>query len=372
MQKKEGKQISKERNQISLQIPFSLSITPMEGLLFMTFEQDPDSIYSAFEVQCFDDNHQGKGQLVIGWRVDGKVDIFHDPQLKLNPEGYDVCQGGLANMVPRNFSDSYFTLGKSGMEAHFSFQDLNGRLIDFKIRERNKKAPKPFGFLSPVGDGSEKPSSMPILMLHDFYFVRRKDTDISITIDGRAHSPDVINFPIDWTTMYFTRYTPDPLVMFFNPAYQGPVDNIKVAGETRVIKEDTTFEIDYLGKNPNLKAIQKEYKDHTIRLSFEPAFPNIFEFEGPHALGEFIIKGDLSLGEIRGNYTLTRTNEKLTITMVPSGGWIPKKERLGIRLLYNIVGIFRNWSKSYMWMALVEESRDGQYQMDSFWEKNKK
>jgi len=354
-----------------LPIPFSMSITPMEALLFLTFEQDPDSVYSAFEAQRFDDDLQGTGQLVIGWRVDGKVDVFHDPQLRLDPDGYDVCVGGLAHMVPRDFSDSFFTVGASGMEAHFSFEDLQGRLIEFEIRERNKKAPRPFGFLAPVGEGSENPSAMPILMLHDFYFVRRKGTEISITIDGRSHRPDVIFFPIDWTIMYFTRYTPDPLVMFFNPAFKGPVPTLVVNGEERVIREDTIYEVDYLGETPQLKAIQREADGRYVRLSFEPAFPNLSVFEGLSASGDFSIKGDPALGEIRGNYTATRVDDELKIILVPSGGWIPEKERLGIRLLYTVVGLFRNWPKSYRWMALVHETQESHLQMDSSWERIK-
>ena len=369
MRKNEDKPISKENNDRRLHIPFTLSITPMEALLFMTFEQDPDSIYSAFEAQRFDDNQHGTGQLIIGWRVDGKVDIFHDPQLKLEPGGYDVCKGGLANMVPRNFSDSYFTVGDAGMEAHFSFEDLEGRKIDFKIREGHKKAPQPFGFLSPVGDGSESPSAMPIPMLHDFYFVRRKGTVISLTINGRSHRPDVINFPIDWKQMYFTRYTPDPLVMFFNRAYEGLISTLSVTGETRVIDGDTLYEVDYLDENPVLKGIQRESKGRTIRLSFEPAFPNLAAFEGPSVQGAFSIKGDPSLGEIRGNYNVTRIDDKLSVTMVPAGGWIPRKERLGIRLLYDVVGLFKNWPKTYKWTSLIEETEEGQLHMNSFWER---
>jgi len=366
--KKENQVDTKEKGTL-LPIPFSLSITPMEALLFMTFEQDPDSVYSAFEAQRFDDDLQGTGQLVIGWRVDGKVDIFHDPQLRLDPDGYDVCEGGMANMVARDFSDSHFTVGSSGVEANFSFEDLQGRLIKFEIRERNNKAPQPFGFLSPVGEGSENPSAMPILMLHDFYFVRRKGTEISITIDGRSHRPDVINFPIDWTIMYFTRYTPDPLVMFFNPAFDGPVSTLTVTGETRVIKECTTCEVEYLDETPLLKAINQKFKGHSVRLYFEPAFPNLSAFKGPSTSGEFVVKGDPSLGEIQGSYTVIRIEDELKIILVPSGGWIPKKERLGIRLLYTIVGLFRNWPKSYQWTALIKETQDGRLHMNSSWEK---
>ncbi len=56
--KKENRIAAAEKG-TRLPIPFSISITPMEALLFTTFEQDPDSVYSAFEAQRFDDDMQG-------------------------------------------------------------------------------------------------------------------------------------------------------------------------------------------------------------------------------------------------------------------------------------------------------------------------
>lgn len=352
-----------------LPIPFSLSITPMEALLFMTFEQDPDSVYLAFEAQRFDDDLQGTGRLVIGWRVDGKVDIFHDPELRLDPDGYDICVGGLAHMAARDFKDSFFTVGASGMRARLSFEDLQGRLIELEIQEKNKRGPRPFGFLAPVGDSAESPSAMPILMLHDFYFVRRKGTEMSITIDGRSHRPDVINFPIDWSIMYFTRYTPDPMVIFFNRAAEGPVSTLSVFGEERLVKNETIYELDYRGETPLLKSMKKITGGRSIALSFEPAFPNLSAFAGTSVSGGFSIKGDPALGEIRGGYTVTRVDGGLEVVLVPSEGWIPKRERLGVRLLYTVVGLFRNWPKSYRWTAFIREATDGQLHMESTWER---
>ncbi len=59
--------------------PFQISIDPMERLLLVNFEKNPDTIYVGIESQAFDDDVNGKGHLVIGWRVDGKVDVYHEP-----------------------------------------------------------------------------------------------------------------------------------------------------------------------------------------------------------------------------------------------------------------------------------------------------
>ena len=61
--------------------PFQISIDPMERLLLVNFEKDPDTFYVGFEPQVFDDNVNGRGHLIIGWRVDGKVDVYHEPGL---------------------------------------------------------------------------------------------------------------------------------------------------------------------------------------------------------------------------------------------------------------------------------------------------
>ncbi|WP_439482765.1 hypothetical protein [Cyclobacterium plantarum] len=49
--------------------PFTIEIDPI--ILFVNFENDPDGVYIGFEPQVFDDTLNGKGNLIIGWRLDG-------------------------------------------------------------------------------------------------------------------------------------------------------------------------------------------------------------------------------------------------------------------------------------------------------------
>ena len=79
--------------------PFRISIDPMERLLLVNFEKDPETLYVGFEPQVFDDNINGKGHLVIGWRVDGRVDVYHEPGLRIDKGKYDIAGKGLANMI---------------------------------------------------------------------------------------------------------------------------------------------------------------------------------------------------------------------------------------------------------------------------------
>ncbi len=54
----------------NIAVPFSISVDPMQRLLLVNLEKDPDTLYTGFEPQVFDDRVNGKGHLVIGWRVE--------------------------------------------------------------------------------------------------------------------------------------------------------------------------------------------------------------------------------------------------------------------------------------------------------------
>lgn len=66
--------------------PFQIDIDPMERLLLVNFDKNPDTIYVGFEPQVFNDDKNGKGHIIIGWRQDGKVDVYHQPSLKIDPK----------------------------------------------------------------------------------------------------------------------------------------------------------------------------------------------------------------------------------------------------------------------------------------------
>ncbi|TVR44256.1 MAG: hypothetical protein EA394_00385 [Bacteroidia bacterium] len=81
---------------VMIHIPFNIDIDPIERLLLVNFENDTDTLYTGFEPQVFDDPFSGQGNLVIGWRNHGRVDVYHEAGLRLDPEKYDIAGKGLA------------------------------------------------------------------------------------------------------------------------------------------------------------------------------------------------------------------------------------------------------------------------------------
>jgi hypothetical protein len=208
--------------------PFHLQTDPMEGLILINFDRDADRVYKGFEPQWFDDDVHGRGLLVIGWRVDGRVDVFHDPALRLDRETYGIAGKGLHQMEERSFAGAVFGAGPAGAQLDVGFEDLEGRLVRLVIRESDTRPRRPFAFLAPMGTDAAEPPSLPLVFVHDFYFVRRAGTEIRIEIDGRSHRGDPIPLILDGARVHFLRYSADPFIATWNPNPDGAADVLVV------------------------------------------------------------------------------------------------------------------------------------------------
>ncbi len=356
-------------NQTQIINPFHIAIDPMERLLLVNFEQEPDTTYVGFEPQVFNDPVNGTGHLVIGWRQDGRVDVFHQPSLRLNTAKYDIAGKGLAHMVKRELAGSTFEVDDLGVQAHYEFEDIHNRTVVIHINEQNPKPRKPFGLLAPMGAAAEAPSAMPLVLLHDFYFVRKKHTTIEISIDGKRHAPDQLPMPMDYTSMYFTRYSPKPLIAMLNPAFDGEIEPITVeVGAKELRAADTILTLTWTADKPSLKRITRQNAVHPLELRFEPAFPDIQTLTDAARLeGNFAIEGHPSTGRIAGNYAVRKMDGVITITMIPAQGWQPRPTKLSLHFLYTVAGIFRKWPTTYEWTARIQEKGAGDYTMRSAW-----
>lgn len=355
-----------------LHIPFTIDVDPMERLLLINFERDPDSLYVGFEPQVFDDEINGKGHIVIGWRVDGKIDVYHQPGLNLDRGKYDIAGKGLENMVETVMEKGEFYVSASGVNASYEFKDIENRTVSIAITEKNKKKRKPFGLLAPMGSVAENPSALPLVLLHDFYFVRKKDTEISISIAGKKHKPDELPIPMDFTKMLFTRYSPDPLIVTFSREVDDILPYLEIEkGAKEITEKDVSYNIEWISEKPHIKSIHKKTEKHTVKVSFNPSFPEIGEIRDRSYEGEFEIEGEVSTGKIKGKYNALKTGENLTLTLIPSKGWIPRPDKCSLRFLYTVAKIFKSWPATYKWTANIAPEENGQFRMRSTWERIK-
>lgn len=361
--------LSVDHTTFQLISPFNIQIDPMERLLLINIEKDPDSIYIGFEPQVFDDEINGTGMLVIAWRVDGKVDVYHQPGLNPDHDKYDIVGKGLATMAERQMNSAFFEISEKGVQAEITFIDMNDRKIELFVEERSIRERKPFGLLAPMGDTASNPSALPLVLLHDFYFVRRGNSDLNVKIDGRSHKPDKLSLPLDFTRMYFARYSPDPLIVTLNPEFSGTIDPLPDPVHTTITTDDTRYELHFNNSIPEIASLSRTHKTHTVTMTFSPAFPNLDAFNGEAAEGSFEITGDSTTGKILGEYKVRNINGKLQLEMIPSGGWIPNETKLSLRFLYRVASIFTTWPKTYRWQAELERVHKSEFRINSNWER---
>lgn len=343
----------------------------MERLLLVNIEQDPDSVYKGFEPQVFDDAVHGKGCLVIGWRVDGSVDIYHEPGLKLDPGLYSITGKGLNSMVERDMPAAYFEINDHGVQANIAFYDVMQREVRISIIEKNKHKRLPFGLLAPLGSTAEKPTALPLVYLHDFYFVRKRHTRFEVSIDGRQHQPDELPMPIDWTKMLFTRYCPRPLIATLNPAFEGqPTFFEAEPGSKQAMKNEHEFYMLWNGATPSINRIIRNNAVHPIEIRFNDPFPDISSLADNTILkGNFEILAHPSTGKIGGHYLVEKQGGLVRIIMVPSKGWHPRPGKLSLRFIFFVAKVFKKWPSTYEWSALIREQADGTYTMLSEWKR---
>ncbi len=353
--------------------PFRIDVDPMERLLLVNFENDPDTLYVGFEPQVFDDEVNGTGHLVIGWRKDGWVDVYHEPGLNPDPEKYDITGKGLRHMAERSMQAALFQITDAGVQAHYGFTDIHGRQVEIHISESHPRKRKPFGLLAPMGDAAEKPSSMPLVMLHDFYFVRKNHTRFEVRINGRAHQPDELPVPMDRQKMLFTRYSPEPLIATFNPASNGPLSPLHVRPQQeKIIDSAHEIALKWVENKPYISRITRHNDVHPLELRFIDAFPDITGLKMNHRhSGRFEIEGHRSVGRIRGKYTVEKNTEGVRIVLRPSGGWKPRPNKLSLRLLYRVGKVFRHWPATYEWTAHITRLEGDSFHMQSDWRRLK-
>jgi hypothetical protein len=115
-------------------LPFSFSFDTIQRLLMVSFERDPDSLYLGFEAQVLPGPQGEEEHLVIGWRRDGRVDVYHSSRITPDPLKYTNVGKGLAHLVPRDFIHSCFEIEEGGVRAQYAFQDIEDRVISLQIR----------------------------------------------------------------------------------------------------------------------------------------------------------------------------------------------------------------------------------------------
>ncbi len=352
--------------------PFTLTVEPMARLLLINITADPDEVYVGFEPQVFDDPVTGRGLIVIAYLRDGRVDVYHAPTVTLAGRNYDIVGQGLREMVERPMSGAGFTIGPNGIDLDVAFDDLLGRPVVLRIHETGGKHTRPFGILAPMGNTVERPPALPLFFLHDFYFVRRARTELLISVAGRAHKPDSIPMLLDGARVHFLRYSAAPLLVNWNAAFDGALRPLAVspAGSAvgyQAADGPVTYDLSLVDGRPALRAMSIAGEHHSLRLGFDPPFPDVTGISDV-AAGTFVVEAGVC-GTVTGVYRAEPAGEGVAIVLHPSGGWRPGPVQWGARLIFFLVPLFRRWPATYVWRGLLNPAGERPH-LRAAWERS--
>lgn len=331
--------------------PFSLFIDPMEHLILVNFEKDPDKYYNTFELQQARDNAGSKRLLVIAYRNDGGADVYHQP-------GYPLAsQENLLNDVNITvcpLEGARFEVDDIRLDVFFAFADRYGREIRVKAVEDRRPRKKPFFLLAPIGTVAKQPKSLPVYSLYGMSFAKRKHTDIEILVDGAVHKPDTFPLPMDGAKGYFSRYSADTFNVDWNKNFQGQLPPLFPGDDNRAVRGDVVYELVNNGGHYEIRRMSAANSRHRLNIDFSPPVPDIACLhDGLQAKGNFVITTDDTEGSVRGVYHVRSRENEVEMSIHPDKGWIPDEKRFILKLLFTIVRVFKDWPKSYEWNARI-------------------
>jgi hypothetical protein len=338
---------------------FNLSTAKIERLCLVEWQNGQK--YKALEVQYIDNTENGRGVLVILNSLDGKVNIYFEPSLTMDPAGYAIGSG-LRHFQQTPFERAHFEIGPYGADVDVSFRDMDGDQVLIRIQEGGPKPPSSFSLLAPMGESIANPEWMPLFLLSQFGFVRRKNTEIEVRFGQEQVEVSRLPFPIGGERVYYARYCADPFIIFFNKQFDGPIEALQPGGPGNCVHAGVEYELVERKGHFEIAAAIVRNPRYAGRVSFDPPFPDAAAMaEGAAVHGKFTITGDPLHGRIDGVYSAERRSDQVYLRLHPSGGWTPAEQGFMLRLIFNLGKPFRNWPKSYEWNATLTLQKDGVY-----------
>lgn len=329
--------------------PFNMEINPVKKLVLFNFDNYPDTIYSSLELQWLDSSKTGKGFRLIAYRIDGYVDVYDDTTLiEQKNLNFNVCGKGLNHYIYAPFMTSSFDVINSNLEIHFSLYDYSKRKIEVYLKEQSKRPTKPFSLIAPVGVSSQHPTFLPVFAMYSFDLIRKKNTQVSITIDGRSFTPD--NFPVplpkEGQMRSFIRYSPDCELIDFGLAHDKPLKLLE-CNHSKSIDNNLLATYHQVKEQYLMDTLSFCHAKHHFKVSFENGFPDLLRMKDGTITHHFKMQMDNSMGYFAGYYTVTKQGIHIAISLVPNEGWTLVPPTFFAKILLQKKSMFRTWPKSY-------------------------
>jgi len=346
--------------------PFSFTIDPMEKLILINFEKDPDTFYNVFELQQAIHKEGNNKFLVVAYRKDGATDVYHQRNFPF------ASQSTILNdveFIEQDMATTKFDLFSDHLDLYFDFIDKYGREISVSLFENKLDKKSPFFLLAPIGVVSKHPVSFPIYSLYEMAFVKQKNAELKIEIDKKQHKPDTFPIPIECGKNFLTRYSADAFNIDWNKKFEGELSHL-IPTNNVIEEKGITYQLINNEGHYEIKRMSATHRRHQINIDFEPPIPDIISIkEKIENIGSFTISTDKNRGIIKGDYSILKQDNDIVMTIRPIDGWQPNEKRWILKFMFLIIKIFKDWPKSYIWKASIKVENPGKVIMKSCWER---
>lgn len=332
--------------------PFSLRVDELACML--NFELADHPVYDAGELQWFDDDVHGTGMLAfLSRREDRRVDYYLQRGLRVDRGGYKIG-GGTGGWTEVDFDVARLVATDDGVDAEVRFTDVDGRLIEIRVDDRDGRPRRPAGLLAPVSAAIERPTSLLLVWMPRFDLVRVAGSPPVVRIDGA----DVSTGRLPGGRLHrrhLIKYAAPLLAVEVNRAHEGALPAPAAGQQVR---------IDPAG---GVRELTAEQAGQGARLVLHPAVPDLAGLaDGSAASGRWHVEID-GIRVTGGSWSTTRAGDDVTVGLDVDERWKPARLPWLMRLVTTVVPVFRRWPTTYRWRADVRLGAEPA--MSSRWER---
>ena len=317
--------------------PLSLSVDALAAML--NFELADHPVYDGGELQWFDDEVHGTGMLAfLSRRADRRVDYYVQRELVLDRAGYEIG-GGTGSWTDVDFDVARLEVAYDGVDAEVRFTDVDGRLVEIRVDDRDGRPRRRAGLLAPVSAGIERPHSLLLVWMPAFDLVRVNGTPPVIRIDGR----DAVTGRLPGARFHrrhLIKFAAPVVTVELNRTHNGPL----APGEWDVVTDESA----------RVAAINAERAGHRARLAFDPALSDVEGLvDGVVEEGRWHVEVD-GVRLTGGSWTAARTGDRVGLEVDVDERWEPGRLPWLMRVVTTVMPVFRRWPTTYRWRAAVQ------------------
>lgn len=333
-----------------------LSVRLGQLACMLNFELADHPVYDGGELQWFDDEVHGTGMLAfLSRRDDRSVDYYQEPELRLDRAGYHIG-GGTRSWTDTTFEAARLQVAEDGVQAEVRFRDVDGRLIEILVDDRDGLPRRRGSLLAPVSGGIHHPTSMLLVWMPGFDLVHVTGTRPVVRVDGtevetgrlpgrRLHRRHLI------------KYAAPVLTVELNRAHDGPVSTVSTGERAEV------------GTDGRLRSLAAEQGGHLARVVLDPGLPPLGALPG-----DVVERGrwhvDVDGARLTGgSWSATRTSSGVHLAMDPDERWRPEHLPWLMRVVTSVVPVFRQWPTTYRWRCHLRPDGDSP-SMTSRWQRS--